>query len=430
MNPELRRSLWTELTPHRSILAALVTGAAFWLAWVIDGPDAMHGLALIVFIGAGLIWGSFQAAGALREELSERTWDGQRLCAMTPGAMALGKLAGAPVFSNIIALIALAIYAATHPSGYRWDEVALHVAQLAGTAALAQAAALFAGGQAAASTGESGGRMRVAAFVAFGLAAGAPFFLSAFLVWPFDETLVDIRIWGFTSLALPVLVALAWIYWAWAALGLRDAMKRELGALTGPGIWLGFLVFSLLLAAGTEPVGEGSDAAGRLARTLGVAALACYLSAFVTVRDAVGLRRWLGAGKRGEWARFWRDTPGWIFPSVLILPVALSYAGLHGSERPELATLSAAAGFTVLRDVGVIVLIGVMLRKRADIAAVVYLLMLHGLIPGLLGAAGVGVDMVALLSPRPGAAAWTALAPAVEAVVVFAFVALRVMRRR
>ena len=64
---------------------------------------AARGLTPVVvfaIIGALLVgaWGSFAVVGSINSEISERTWDQQRLSALSPWQMAWGKLLGSSIY--------------------------------------------------------------------------------------------------------------------------------------------------------------------------------------------------------------------------------------------------------------------------------------------------------------------------------------------
>ena len=98
MNPEFQRNLWLEAGPRRlawtGVVLAALYGSVLLLArdhavWALGGAGAA------VFVASSLIWGARAAGGAVAEEVRQRTWDFQRLSALTPWEMAWGKLFGA-----------------------------------------------------------------------------------------------------------------------------------------------------------------------------------------------------------------------------------------------------------------------------------------------------------------------------------------------
>lgn len=99
MNAELKRNLWLEISGSRIALMTGVLGLIFLISWY-AAPDDGRGMALA---GAGQalfglivgMWGVYKAGRSVADEIRERTWDFQRLSALSPMAMTLGKLFGA-----------------------------------------------------------------------------------------------------------------------------------------------------------------------------------------------------------------------------------------------------------------------------------------------------------------------------------------------
>ena len=117
INPEFRRNLWLELSPQRLVLMVSVLGIIAALTvylgndLVKEGSTA-HAL-LIVFSALGLMlaggWGSFTALASINSEVAERTWDQQRLSALSPWQMAWGKLLGASIYPWLGGLLCAAV---------------------------------------------------------------------------------------------------------------------------------------------------------------------------------------------------------------------------------------------------------------------------------------------------------------------------------
>ena len=87
MNPELRRLLWLELTPTRvgSVLAMVV--AMLVLGWLVDGRDTgatTSTFALAGFVIFTIAWGAMQVSASMLDERRLRTWDQQRMSALSP----------------------------------------------------------------------------------------------------------------------------------------------------------------------------------------------------------------------------------------------------------------------------------------------------------------------------------------------------------
>ena len=101
MNPEFRRQLWLQFSPTRLVVLPMLLAACF-AAVGVSGIDQMA--SALAFTGATLfcllVWGmgTLASGASVLDEITERTWDQQRMSAMQPWAMAWGKLAGASAY--------------------------------------------------------------------------------------------------------------------------------------------------------------------------------------------------------------------------------------------------------------------------------------------------------------------------------------------
>ena len=112
-NPEFKRNLWLEFSPQRLLLMPLMLALIAALTIFLSEQDnASSNLHLVFSILGGLLavgWGSFAVMHSINSEISERTWDQQRLCSLTPWQMAWGKLLGASAYAWYGALLCAAV---------------------------------------------------------------------------------------------------------------------------------------------------------------------------------------------------------------------------------------------------------------------------------------------------------------------------------
>ena len=117
INPEFRRNLWLELSPQRLVLMVSVLGIIAALTVYLGNDPVKEGSTahalLIVFSALGLMlaggWGSFTVLASINSEVAERTWDQQRLSALSPWQMAWGKLLGASIYPWLGGLLCAAV---------------------------------------------------------------------------------------------------------------------------------------------------------------------------------------------------------------------------------------------------------------------------------------------------------------------------------
>ena len=101
MNPEFRRQLWLGFSTTRMVVLPLLLLAFFAAAYATPGNRAATALAMtgsVLF--AVLVWGmgTFAVGASVIDEVTDRTWDQQRMSAMQPWAMTWGKLGGATAY--------------------------------------------------------------------------------------------------------------------------------------------------------------------------------------------------------------------------------------------------------------------------------------------------------------------------------------------
>ena len=140
-NPEFKRNLWLEFSPARLILMPAMLLLVGVLVAVLTKVEDLPAILLIVYaiIGSLLIvgWGSFAVMHSINSEVSERTWDQQRLSALGPWQMAWGKLLGAPAYAWFGGLTCAVVVLITGTMGSNPARVILFVlAALMGTLAL------------------------------------------------------------------------------------------------------------------------------------------------------------------------------------------------------------------------------------------------------------------------------------------------------
>ena len=98
MNPEFRRQLTLELTPSRLILMPailLLLGVCLFAIEKSAPVRFLHHGALTILGLLGATVGTFTALSSINDEVNDRTWDQQRMSAMTL-VYGMGQTAGRP----------------------------------------------------------------------------------------------------------------------------------------------------------------------------------------------------------------------------------------------------------------------------------------------------------------------------------------------
>lgn len=116
-NPELNRNAKLELSNVKLILMPLVISLILFLSYFAQNPfntdaDKLSFVIVVanfLFTLLVMIWGSKQAADSVIDEVNARTWDNQRMTALSPIEMSIGKLIGSTIYTWYGGLICLAI---------------------------------------------------------------------------------------------------------------------------------------------------------------------------------------------------------------------------------------------------------------------------------------------------------------------------------
>jgi hypothetical protein len=434
MNPEFERNLWIELTGRRLILMPVVLGLIFLAASSTGAKplESVAGAAEWAYYFLVILWGTRLAAGAVANEIRERTWDGQRLSALTPFQMLGGKLFGAPSYQwygGLLCLppIAAAAFAAGGPT-----VMAAKLLYLFCIGLFAQSMALLAS-LIAIHRRQALRRLDIFIYQVAGLATA----LIASSLWNStyvarlltlhnaDEAGESIAWWG-RDLPLDgfYLVSL-FVFLGWSLLGNLTLLRSELQVRTSPIPWIAFLLFAVIYAAGFAD-GEPVNTA-RLAIAILVSAGLTYAAILSEHKDPV-LYRWLLAELgRGRLGRVFSGLQCWMIALTLLTVLVAYFTATFTPPLREilgftskLGVAVAAGYFFVLRDVGVFLYFNMAPQtRRGDFAALITLGVFYIVLPVLAESIGPG-GALALFYPVPEGSPFLMLgAPVIEAALVW-----------
>lgn len=445
MNPELRRNIWLELSPQRLIALPLILAVTFALAVGVGGKLGSGHLAIAaatIYWLLAIVWGSRLAGDAVASEIAARTWDSQRLTPIGPWTMAVGKLTGSTVFAWLGAGICLAAYVLDNPERLKAAEMAKLVLALAVAALSAQAFALLTSLQVL-RLRRRGGAVRTTAFQILGIMAGSLPFVAAFLSFPAGTAIVNVSWFGYAFVALDFVLFSSLLVLGFTLLGIYHLMRLELLQRNHPWAWLAFIAVAMAYAAGHADVlgrATGSGAFPAALAASATAALLTYVMAFLEPKDVVQLRQLGQALREADLAGVLARMPRWGLTFIVALGGAASVVALapeHGAAGTvlrygQIGPVVASACCLLARDVALLLSLGLDSRsRRGEAAAVVYLMVLYLVLPGLLSVIGLR-DVARLLLPVPGWGWPGVLAHGAQAAAALAIVSLawRAARRR
>ena len=431
MNPELQRNLWLEVSLHRLVL---IPGVIFAVAALLQAVDrsgtAVNKMSIIGFLCVTMVWGARQAANSVLEEARSRTWDIQRLCALSPWRMTWGKLIGATVMSWYAGLCCLLLFVGSGTSTNAHDALLMTLLVIA-VAVLAHALALL--GALVGLHRGSGLQSRFANLLVLVLLV---FMLPN--VMSLSDPHGTVLWYGYSLQRLAFGTVTAVLFAGWAVFGATRAMSMELKIITLPAAWLAFGLFVTVFIAGFAGIAPSPSLA--LARclcaTLCVTAVVqSYVAAFAYPCDPVQLRRAERAFATDSYRRALEELPLWPVSAALALAAALAATAL--GSAPELSNhrldnlgpVSLAAALMMLRDVALVSYFGMTLRKGVpEATTLIYIGVLDGLLPALLPRVGLA-SLTPLFWPPFFTAPLTAIAVLSVHVAVVWLLAWRAYRR-
>lgn len=430
LNPEFRRNLWLELSVHRLVAmpAILVLVLALVYTASEDKLDATAGAAALIAAVLLGIWGTRCAADCVMEEVRARTWDGQRMSAIGPWAMTWGKLFGSSAFAWYGGLMSLAVVLLAAPRG--WEHPPAKVAALiVSVSLLVQGMACFAGLVAARKGYARQGAFSVMLVVLLLIFMGP----AASLVGA--EGHLPAQWWGQSYERVNFVLASAACFAAWAVFGCYRLMCAELQVRTLPWAFVAFTAFLTAYLPGFWIVPEAGFAGMLNVVLIGgllIAAALTYVQLLSEHSGVIVFRRVLLRLRRGETRRALEELPCW--PIGLALAGAFSVLGLAlldpiatpgGSDR-SLALVPLPVFLLLARDAAILLVFAFAWQpRRVETATFFYLVLLYGIVPALLKAAGMETIAELVLPPVLEAPGKATLVAAVQLAIAVALVRWR-----
>ena len=415
LNPEFRRYLWLETSPQRLIAMPAILVAVFFLVSLSGDAGSLGDWSLSIYLLLVLLWGTRLAASSVVSEVRAGTWDWQRMSAVRPWQMTWGKLFGATVFVWFGALICLGVFLFSLLAVGEGAELPRMIFLMLACGLLAHAVSLAASLLWLRRRGVEK-RSVVALPQLLGLAVGAYAYFEASGAL---GALHSIQVWHGIIFSSDVfaMISLA-VFLAWAVLGVYRLMQAELQVRQRPWAWAAFVLFVIVYLSGlpatfTDQQGTPMESlALRLMLAFWIAVGLAYVTYFLFEKDPIALRGLNLALKSGDSRRTLRLLPHWLIITFITALVGLAYVvcvlllddreglgetllGMDFRLASVLITLG-LLGF-LLRDLAIILFLNLR-GGRPDAAALVYLLVLHLLVPGLMGALGAGA-LIGLVSP-------------------------------
>lgn len=490
MNPELQRNLWLETSPVRIIMMPLVLGLLFVATWTTTDLAgdwatqlaAIDYLARVLFFLIVVVWGTWIAARLVTGEIRGRTWDTQRMSAISPLSMVMGKLIGGTAFVWYGGLICLAVivFNALSTGGPvdAFESLFFWIA----TGLFAHLTALFVS-MVAVRRGAATSRLMSFFALILGIMAGWSV-LQAWMaaqgeIFGLSLETADLAVFWFGYEVRATTFQLYNLGFSviWTFLGCYVLMRHELQTRTGPWIWIGYIAYTMIFAAGYADVYAhmGDTLAGHIpvdasgkgvveaesifgfisneiliamrCAMAGIAVLVLtYASLLLAPKDWVQMRWVRGRLLHGRIDQVLMNLPAWGYALIgtavavagiflTVDPIALPTAELAQIEGTDFGNLPAVIDGRIiavtifcflLRDIGIVLWFNAGKNaRRPDLGALVTLILLYMIVPMILfGTQQTWLTPAFSLSFQDHG--WTQpLWPLAETAVVFVLVVLR-----
>lgn len=409
LSPEFHRHIWLRFSPFRLLAAPVLLGLCVMIASGASErhfPGALENLSRFIFFVTVIVWGTYEAGTALQEEVRGNTWDFQRMSAITPAQLALGKLFGATSYTWYFGLLSLLLFAFSHeaPAVSRGVEpgTMMTVFYMAMAGLVGQALAFLIGFVDMVSFPAKTGKLRVprgtGAFLVGFFAAAWIFGTIAGAEEPgrgrrgiFDPA---IRWFGEAFDRDAFLSASLLFFLGWFLVGSYRIARTELMHRNLPFVWIGFVVtFSAWWAGLVYPRLPKAEAEGLMTgpavTAFALSAVVAYGAMLVEAADSRRYARFFTAARAGDVQRALESVPKWLacVPVVLLFCfVALAVSqGMQGLVRGEnVGAFMFSLMLFMIRDGCAIHAIHRSIRGRsASFAILFYYVVAYGLLPAL-----------------------------------------------
>ncbi len=391
-NPEFRRNLWLEFSVHRLVAAPLLLSLLFVVvvmqtsapnnAW-----DAVATTASIVFLLATNVWGTYLAIDSIADEIRNRTWDNQRLSALSPFKLVWGKLFGATAFAWYIGLpcLVLLVVARHHVSATYHDTLVSAAALLTGTL-LMQGLGLM------------------SAIVGLKTNTVAPravqlvlLFITLVSVSSYLDIGQSVKLTSWYGLEMPAKqhTMLGFIlFTAWIWLACYRNMQTVLQIKIRPWAMIAFVIFCTFYVNGfvSDGVQDKQPLVVWIILPPLLSIIGVYLGAFTEKRDWVSIRRFFKAWRTSTYYLALKDTPYFVALALFALLALVPMSIMSAFTEVDNSGLFLPIAFVLmLRDIGLLYYFSLGKKPaRATMATLFYLVLLYILVPALFQQSVVG----------------------------------------
>jgi len=420
-NPELKRNIWLELTPNRLITMPFVLAAIFYLTYLSEDNfykfmEKLRTMSVVAFGLIVFIWGTKLASESVITEVNDKTWDSQRLTSISPSDMSIGKLFGSTLYTwyggffCAGAYIISALYLPDSPIRLKFLLITV-LASLLGHAFSLNFSLIEIRKNRDKEKIRTTFFFLVGPVLIFSLVSG---FLFSGLTGFIRKAEIPVSWLGLDFSYSDFMLFSVIFFLLWSIIGVYRNMRTEFQMTNGPYVWLTFLISFMIYLSGflsnaedLDPVKHGIIA---LYISYAVGVLITYFMVFSEPKQIVEFRFLADKAKKGLWKEVGDNLPLWFLSLgvTVILCVAVLILSLlstpieikgQGEHLPAFYALNVLC--FMIRDISLLLYVNLKKdARRADIATVVYLVILYGLVPSILGMSGLK-NLLPMFVPMP-----------------------------
>lgn len=423
MNPEFRRQLWLQFSFSRLIVPPLL------LLVVVMGiygmsVDAVSAYASIAFTGGALfvfstmVIGANAAGASVMDEMNEHTWDQQRMNAMTPWSMTWGKWVGSTSFAWYCGAWCLAVALPTAWITHTETPVLRFALIAVMLGVLLQLVVLTVQLQMLQSKSKIARRSSLPLVLAAMLWIVVPVVAGSIQGgnqewWGYSLARVNFFVFSLALFATCALIA------TWRSMA--DAL------LVRQWPW-GWPILALLISTYASGFAPEYRATAWCIMALGISVLMSYIPLLTESQSYPHWQRIVARAKLGQWKIAIQSLPRWVSTLLLGLPLVVLVMGVFPNAPIEIVNADlehwlrikpVVIWLTLLRDCALALLIGFSATQaRRAMSFPVTMVVLHGLLPWVLGLAGGSPQWSGIIEPLFADAAYGILIALVQVAVV------------
>ncbi|MBF0283941.1 MAG: hypothetical protein HQL51_05730 [Magnetococcales bacterium] len=377
INPEIQKAVWTELTPTRLIMTPLLLLLLGSVVQMGERSDQdVQGWYTALFAPISFLsvyyYGNQKIAVSVLSEISQKSWEYQRLSALSPWSLTWGKMVGGMLFPWYVGLPSLLAVQYYGQMFMRWEHLiplillamTLHAFVLYWSLMIVRKSAAL---QYPITRYTSLFGLFPALFALWVITIGKESFAHPERLTSWYEMNLD----HFTTVTLTLLLACSWMW-----LAAWRAMRSELQVRQYPWAWFLFVLMLVVYLGGFIQPRAGMVSVG-----FTISILFFYQNLFSETKDLLLVRQLQHHWRQRNWLQLGNLVPQWVisFFMVLIFWGLSLFFWPTESETWSFVLLTSIVLFS-LRDLALVLFFSLGINpKRRDAAAFFYLSLSYAL---------------------------------------------------